>query len=110
MTDLTPGKYFLSGRGDLGIDPEIRPYLRKEVEVLKKCKSGLYFIKTNDGKLFSVPKSNLETAEQIKERLNRPPPDFSDWTIEETVELEAQIGLDLEQELVNILAEDCRRG
>jgi len=52
----------LNGDGDLAMDGHIRPYIQTTVEVVKITKSGLYQIRTHDGKLFSVPKRNLDES------------------------------------------------
>lgn len=65
-TDLTPGRYVLTGLGDLGMYAELRTYVGQEVEVIKKLKSGLYYyIRTVDGKPFNVTKLNLEKPKEI---------------------------------------------
>jgi hypothetical protein len=50
----------LNGLYDLGLEAQIRPYIGTVVEIVKQTKAGLYQIKTHDGKLFSVPKRNLD--------------------------------------------------
>lgn len=97
----------LNGSGDLGIDAEIRWYIDERVTLIKICKSGLYQIKTQDGKLFSVPKRNLETLKEYFMRLASPLRyvDLSGWTIEPAQDLMPQYGLDLEKELIAAL---CR--
>ncbi len=66
MSDLLPGTYILNGSGDLLMhDGALRTYLNKSVECIKKCKSGLYYIKTHDGKYFTVYKRNLNTDEEL---------------------------------------------
>lgn len=100
--DLIPGEYFLNGSGDLAFEFDIRPYINTYVQVLKKCRSGLYYVHTPDGKFFSVAKHNLDTREEREAYLTAPrvPFDPSLWTVEPTVHLQAQHGLDLESEIV----------
>ncbi len=103
--DLKPGIYILNGFGDLGIHGELRKYFGKEVEVIKKCKSGLYYVRTEHDGYWSIAKSNLETPEQYAERLARPcvPFDPTKWKVEAAQDIEAHHGLDLEREIAKAL-------
>lgn len=65
-------RIYLNGNGDLGIDPEIRPYIDQVVDIVKRCKSGLYQIRTSDLRLFSVPKSNLFWKVTYNDQKERP--------------------------------------
>ena len=110
ILDLTPGTYILNGMGDLAMEHGIRKHIRTEVEVIKKTKSGLYYIRTSDGKFFSVPKFNLDTAEEVAERMARPPmtPEqcqawAKQWRIEPTEDLKPTHGLDVEDEMTKRL-------
>ena len=51
--------YILHGNGDLGCNRELRKYIGTLVSVVQKNKSGTYQVRTDDGKLISVPKRNL---------------------------------------------------
>lgn len=107
--DLTPGEYVLNGFSDIGIDPDIRRYINRVVRVEKKCKSGLYYIKTTDGKFFSVSKGNLETPTEYFDRCSAPPVDLSGWTVEATQDLQAQHGLDLGEQITKaLIANICK--
>lgn len=53
-------RVWLNGDGDLAMDGSLRPYIGTEVEILRVTKSGLYQIRTHDGKCFSVRKRNLD--------------------------------------------------
>ncbi len=57
---VTPPTAVLNGNGDLAIEAVFRPYIGKQVEIVKVTKGGLYQIRTSDGKLLSVPKRNLD--------------------------------------------------
>jgi len=53
--------FILNGRGDLGINEEIRPHIGNQCIVIKTCKSGLIQIKMCgvEKAVFSVAKYNL---------------------------------------------------
>lgn len=107
--DLIPGEYVLNGFSDIGIDPDIRRYIGTSVTLIKKCKSGLYYIGTSDGKFFSVPKGNLETPEQYSERCSMNPVDLSGWTVEAAENLQTQHSLDLGKDLTAaLIANICK--
>jgi hypothetical protein len=55
-------RFTLSGRGDLGIEREKRPYVGQQVTAVKVTKSGLVLVRTDDGKEFPVPAANLDAA------------------------------------------------
>lgn len=98
--DIVPGMYWLNGSRDIAFEWPMGRYIGEPIEVLKKCKSGLYYIKTEDGKLWTVSKGNIDTAEahQAREdRRNGKAPKLtldSGWTVEATVDLPGQYGLD----------------
>lgn len=52
-------KTILNGNRDLGQDDEIRVYIDKRVEILRITPFGMIEIRTEDGKLFRVPRRNL---------------------------------------------------
>lgn len=117
--DLTPGRYILNGSGDLGIEGRIRRYFGKEVDVIKKCKSGLYYIFTENDGYWSVPKHNLEVPEEYHARIeryrNRTPEDIereriamSKWKVEAAQDLQAMHGLDLEREITKLLGKQFK--
>lgn len=59
---LNAGEHFtINPYRDLGIDPNIRPFIGEECVVIKTCKSGLIQVKMceNEKIVFSVPKYNL---------------------------------------------------
>lgn len=53
-------RHTLTGAGDLAMDGELRPYIRTQVEFVRHTKAGLAYCRTHDGKMVSVPFSNLE--------------------------------------------------
>ena len=107
--DLIPGEYILNGMNDIGIDPDIRRYINNVVRVEKKCKSGLYSIRTIDGKHFSVPKGNLETSTEYFDRRSTKPAPLVGWTVEPAKDLQATYGLDLGEKLTQaLIANICK--
>lgn len=59
--------YVLTGKNDLAMVGEIKPYVGQVVERVKVCKSGLIQVRTADGTLLSVPRSNLEPTMSLEE-------------------------------------------
>jgi hypothetical protein len=49
----------VNGSRDIGIDPDIRRIVGKDSTLIKQCKSGLLQVDC-EGKLFSVPLSNVD--------------------------------------------------
>jgi hypothetical protein len=60
-TNLAGKVATLNGHGDLMVEKlTYGPYIGTLVNVVKRCKSGLWYVETHDGKFLSVPQRNLD--------------------------------------------------
>lgn len=59
--EIKPGdKVRVNRSGDLFMEAEARPFIEQVVEVVKITKGGLYQIRLPDGRVYSLPKRNLD--------------------------------------------------
>jgi len=56
----------LNSYGDIRMDRSKGKWVGSAMAVVKVCKSGLYQVKTSDGTLLSVPKSNLDPLHESR--------------------------------------------
>lgn len=105
-----PFKCFVGG-GDLGINPEVRPFLREECVALRKTKKGLIEVclltDPTAGTAF-VPWRCVRPSEVPVDRHAAFEP--SQWTIEDAKGLLQYHGIDVESEMVKALTAEILKG